>query len=69
MKSYFIPIIGAIPAGKPTLLNGFLGIDLLETGLTTTTKFVCLIKNSDKTLFYRLIPKREKNLLTFIKEG
>ena len=38
----FIPIIGSISAGKSTFLKGFLGIDELETGINTTTKFVCL---------------------------
>jgi len=69
MNSLFIPIIGAISSGKSTFLNGFLGIDVLETGLTTTTKFVCLIKNSNKNLFYHVIPKRENNSVIFIKEG
>ena len=50
MKKYFVPIIGTISSGKTTFLKGFLGIDILETGSTTTTKFVCLIKNSDKTI-------------------
>ena len=69
MKKYFIPIIGAISSGKTTFLKGFLGIDILETGSTTTTKFVCLIKNSDKFLFYHVIPKKEENVITFTKDG
>ena len=69
MKKYFIPIIGAISSGKTTFLKGFLGIDILETGSTTTTKFVCLIKNSDNFLFYHVLPKKEENIITFTKEG
>ena len=42
----FIPIIGTISAGKTTFLRAFLGIDVLQVGSVTTTKFVCLIKNS-----------------------
>ena len=69
MKKYFIPIIGAISSGKSTFLKGLLGIDILETGSTTTTKFVCLIKNSDKFLFYHVIPKKEEKIISFTKEG
>ena len=64
----FIPIIGTISAGKTTFLQGLLGTDVLETGATTTTKFVCIIKNSVQTKFYHVIPKRE-NFIKFIKEG
>ena len=66
---YYIPIIGAISAGKSTFLNAFLGINILETGLTTTTKFVCLIKNSQNISFYHVIPKNEDNKISLIKEG
>ena len=69
MKKFFIPIIGTISSGKTTFLKGFLGIDILETGSTTTTKFVCLIKNSDKYSFYHVIPKKEENNISFTKEG
>ena len=43
MKTKFIPIIGAISAGKSTFLQGLIGTNVFETGLSTTTKFVCLI--------------------------
>ena len=69
MKKYFIPLIGVISSGKTTFLKGLLGIDILETGSSTTTKFVCLIKNSDKYLFYHVIPKKEKNIISLTKEG
>ena len=69
MSIYYIPIIGAISAGKSTFLNGFLGINKLETGLSTTTKFVCLIKNSEYNLFYHVVPKKENDSISFIKEG
>ena len=65
---YFIPIIGTISSGKTTFLKGLLGIDILETGSTTTTKFVCLIKNSDKYLFYHVLPKKKKILYLFKKK-
>ena len=68
MNNYFIPIIGTISAGKTTFFNSLLGLDILETGCSTTTKFVCLIKNSDKLSFYHVIPKKEENI-SFIKEG
>ena len=67
-KRYFIPIIGAISAGKSTFLKAFLGINVLQTGETTTTKFICLIKNSNNTSFYHVLPKRE-NEIYFEKEG
>ena len=69
MKKFFIPIIGTISSGKTTFLKGFLGIDFLETGSTTTTKFICLIKNSDKYLFYHVLPNKEENIISFTKEG
>ena len=50
MKKKFIPIIGTISAGKSTFLQALLGTNVFETG-TTTTKFICLIKNSDKPNF------------------
>ena len=67
-KRYFIPIIGAISAGKSTFLKAFLGINVLQTGETTTTRFICLIKNSKETLFYQIIPKKDKEIY-FEKEG
>ena len=69
MCDYYIPIIGTISAGKTTFLNSLLGFDLLQVGSITTTKFVCLIKNSSKTSFYHVIPRREKNDIIFPKEG
>jgi len=68
MDIKFIPIIGTISAGKSTFLRAFLGIDVLQTGQTTTTKFVCLIKNSPNISFYHVIPKNE-NGITLEKEG
>ena len=69
MKKKYIPIIGTISAGKSTFLKAFLGIESLQTGATTTTKFVCLIKHNINTSFYHVIPNNEKGLLNFIKEG
>ena len=68
MKKYFIPIIGTISAGKSQFLQGLLGTNVLQSGSTTTTKFVCLIKNSLQLNFYHVIPKKEKGI-TFEKEG
>ena len=68
MRKKFIPIIGTISAGKSTFLQGLLGTSVLESGSTTTTKFVCLITNSEQLKFYHVIPKKEKGI-EFIKEG
>lgn len=68
MKRKFIPIIGTISAGKSTFLKAFLGINMLQIGATTTTKFVCLIKNSTDTCFYHVIPKIEESI-NFYKDG
>ena len=67
--SLFIPIIGSISSGKSTFLKGLLGINELETGATTTTKFICLIKNSSKTSFYHVILKKQGNNVSIQKEG
>ena len=68
MPRKFVPIIGTISAGKSTFLQGLLGTNVLESGSTTTTKFVCLIQNSTQTKFYHVLPKKEKSI-EFIKEG
>ena len=68
MKIKYIPIIGTISSGKSTFLKAFLGVNMLQTGASTTTKFVCIIKNSFKNCFYHVIPKN-KNGIKFIKEG
>ena len=68
MPRKFVPIIGTISAGKSTFLQGLLGTSVLESGATTTTKFVCLIQNSKDTKFYHVIPKKEKSIV-FVKEG
>ena len=68
MRKLYVPIIGTMSAGKSTFLRAFLGIDVLETGVTRTTKFVCLIKNSPQTSFYHVIPNNQ-NDLSFIKDG
>lgn len=68
MKNYFIPIIGTISAGKSTFLKSLLGTNVLQSGVTTTTKFVCLIKNSSQTSFYHVIPKKG-NDISFERDG
>ena len=69
MKKKFIPIIGAISSGKSTFLKGFLGTNVLQTGSTTTTKFICLIKNSTQTSFYHVIIPDNHKSIEFEKEG
>jgi energy-coupling factor transporter ATP-binding protein EcfA2 len=64
----FIPIIGTISSGKSTFLKSLLGINSLETGVSTTTKFVCIIQNSESTKFYHVIPKNQ-GILKFEKDG
>ena len=70
MSQKYIPIIGEMSAGKSNFLNAFLGLDnILQTGTSTTTKFVCLIKDSNMTKFYHVIPKRKNEYLVFNKQG
>ena len=69
MSQLYIPIIGVMSAGKSNFLNAFLGIDVLQTGSSTTTKFVCLIKNCNYTSFYHVIPEKKNGCLVFNKEG
>lgn len=70
MEHAYIPIIGEMSAGKSNFLNAFLGLDdILQTGTSTTTKFVCLIKNSNYTSFYHVIPSKKNGYLIFNKEG
>lgn len=57
----FVPIIGTISAGKSTFLKRFLGINALETGISVTTKFVCLIQNCSQTSFYHVFLKRQND--------
>ena len=68
MTRKYIPIIGPISAGKSTFLRSFLGIELLETGSFVTTKFVCVIKNSNRLAFSHLIPNNQSGEL-LIKDG
>ena len=69
MKQKYIPIIGQMSAGKSNFLNAFLGLEVLQTGSTTTTKFICLIKNSNSTSFYQVLPIKENDYLSFDKKG
>ena len=69
MNKIYIPIIGLMSAGKSNFLNAFLGLDVLQTGVTTTTKFICLIKNSKSTSFYHVLPTKKNGCLYFNKEG
>jgi len=61
-------IIGANGAGKSTFLKSLLGTNVLQSGVTTTTKFVCLIKNSSQTSFYHVIPNKGDDI-SFEREG
>ena len=69
MSQMYIPIIGQMSAGKSNFLNAFLGLEVLETGTSTTTKFICLIKNSSSSSFYHVIPTNQNGNLYFNKEG
>lgn len=69
MNQIYIPIIGQMSAGKSNFLNAFLGLEVLETGISTTTKFICLIKNNNYTSFYHVIPSKKNGYLYFNKEG
>ena len=70
MRKKFIPIIGTISAGKSTFLKALLGIEVLETGATTTTKFVCIIKNSIQISFYHvLLSKQYYGNINIKKDG
>ena len=40
-----IPIIGAILSGKSFFLDSLLGLDILDSQSSITTKFVCIIQN------------------------
>lgn len=62
MNEKYIPIIGEISAGKSTFLKSFLGIEVLQTGAVTTTKFVCLNKVVIKYPFTMLF---QKNIMKF----
>ena len=62
-----IPIIGTISSGKSTFLKALLGTNVLQVGSTTTTKFVCLIKNSEDIKFYKLNLSRDNEQLNFVK--
>ena len=67
MKKY-IPIIGTISSGKSTFLKALLGINVLQAGVSTTTKFVCIIQHCKNTHFYQVIPEK-KDFLNFVKHG
>ena len=64
----YIPIIGTISSGKSTFLKSLLGINVLQTGISTTTKFVCIIQHSKITKFYHIIPIKQ-GALKFKKDG
>ena len=74
---YFsIPIIGKISAGKSTFLNSLLGLDCLESNITITTKFICIIRHnkelSNPKLYPVILKKRKseinQNAYNFIKD-
>ena len=59
-----IPIIGAISSGKSFFVDSLLGLDILDSQSSITTKFVCIIqnhKNLKEPRFYQ-INLIEKNL-------
>ena len=67
-----IPIIGTISSGKSLFLDNLLGLDLLETNSSTTTKFVCVIrhkKDLEEPIFYHINLIKKGNVYESIKEG
>ena len=74
-EKYCVPIIGSISCGKSTFLNSLIYSDnfddnLLEEGLQTTTKFVCVIRHNPKLEspeFYHVILEKNKDRI-FYKE-
>ncbi len=59
-----IPIIGAISSGKSFFVDSLLGLNILKSESSITTKFVCIIqhhKNLKEPKFYQ-INLIEKNL-------
>ena len=67
-KRKIIPIVGLISSGKSTFLQTLVKTDILETGVTTTTKFPCVIKDSKKFQFYHVKIDLNSNEI-FIKDG
>lgn len=67
-----IPIIGAISCGKSLFLDNLLGLNLLESKSSTTTKFVCIIrhnKNLSSPKFYHIkLKENEKDQETGMME-
>ena len=52
-----IPIIGIISSGKSLFLNNLLGLNLLESSSSITSKFVCIIRHNKSLLepkFYHI---------------
>ena len=52
-----IPIIGAISSGKSFFVDSLLGLDILDSDSSITTKFVCIIqnhKNIKEPRFYQI---------------
>ena len=67
-KRKIIPIVGLISSGKSTFLQTLVKTDILETGVTTTTKFPCVIKDSKNFQFYHVKIDLNSNEI-FIKDG
>ena len=71
---YCVPIIGPISCGKSTFLNSLISIkeDLLEEGLQTTTKFLCIIRNNKKLIepeFYKVSIKKIEEKIFYKEVG
>ena len=52
-----IPIIGTISSGKSLFLDNLLGLNLLESSSSITSKFVCIIRHNKSLLepkFYHI---------------
>jgi septin family protein len=47
LKKIRIPLIGSINTGKTTFMNSLIGMNLLESGSTITSRFTCVIRHAD----------------------
>ena len=69
-----VPIIGSISSGKSTFLNSLISVkeDLLEEGLQTTTKFICVIRHNKEIVepeFHKISIQKEDNKKYYSKIG
>jgi len=76
-EKYCVPIIGSVSCGKSTFLNSLIYFDdiddnLLEEGLQTTTKFICVIRHNPKLEcpeLYHVTLEKDKNKIYYKESG